>query len=535
MNLYESGRGSVRLRAVYSREQGDIVITELPFQVSGAKVLEQIAQQMQAKKLPMVADLRDESDHENPTRLVIVPRSNRIDGDALMAHLFATTDLEKSYRVNLNVIGIDGRPAVKSLRQILVEWLSFRTQTVRRRLQFRLDKVNARLHILEGLLIAFLNIDEVIRIIRTEDKPKPVLMEHFGLSDVQAEYVLDTKLRQLARLEEVKIRAEQDELAKERDWLEKTLGSPTRLKKLIQKELTEDADTYGDERRSPLVRRAEAQAFSEADLVASEPVTVVLSEKGWVRTAKGQDIDPTGLSYKAGDQFLVAAPGRSHQQAVFLDSSGRSYSLPAHSLPSARGQGEPLTGRLNPPPGAQFEAVLLADESQLVLIASDAGYGFVTRVEEMHSKNRAGKALLSLPSGARVMRPVLIQDIERQFVVVASNEGRMLVFPLKDLPQLAKGKGNKMISIPSARLQSREEFVTATGLMRESDSLVIHSGKRHLKLRFQDLEHYLGERGRRGHKLPRGLQRVDRIEIVAADGAASAPSNLGAQGTDERE
>lgn len=516
LSMYETGRGSVRMRAVYTREQGDIVITELPYQVSGAKVLEQIAQQMQAKKLPMVADLRDESDHENPTRLVIVPRSNRIDVEALMAHLFATTDLEKSYRVNLNVIGIDGRPAVKGLRQILTEWLSFRTETVRRRLQFRLNKVNDRLHILAGLLIAFLNIDEVIRIIRTEDKPKPVLMERFGLSDVQAEYVLDTKLRQLARLEEVKIRAEQEELEKERDWLEKTLGSEQRLKKLIQKELAEDAKTYGDDRRSPIVERAEAQAFTEADLVSSEPVTVVLSEKGWVRAAKGHDIDAEGLSYKAGDRFLVAAPGRSHQQAVFLDSTGRSYSLPAHSLPSARGQGEPLTGRLNPPPGAQFEVVLLAEEKQLVLIASDAGYGFVARVEDMHSKNRAGKALLSLPKGARVMAPVLIEDVENQFVVAASNEGRMLVFPLKDLPQLAKGKGNKMISIPSARVASREEYVSALALVGPSDQLLIHSGKRHLKLRFQDLEHYLGERGRRGHKLPRGLQRVDRIEVVEA-------------------
>src|SRR5690554_2532784 len=383
LKMYETGRGSVRMRAVYRIEDGDVVITALPHQVSGAKVLEQIAAQMQAKKLPMVADLRDESDHENPCRIVIIPRSNRVDVEDLMRHLFATTDLESSYRVNMNVIGLDGRPQVKDLRTLLGEWLTYRIGTVRRRLQFRLDKVEKRLHLLEGLLVAFLNLDEVIAIIRSEDQPRPVLMERFGLSDLQTDYILDTKLRQLARLEEMKIRGEQDELAKERDKLLALLGSETKLKKLVRKELLEDAETYGDARRSPIIERAEARALSETELLPSEPVTVVLSEMGWVRCAKGHDVDAAALSYKAGDKYKSAAPGRSNQYAVFLDSTGRSYSLVAHSLPSARGQGEPLTGRLSPPAGASFECVLLPDDDALYVLASDAGYGFVVKGEDL--------------------------------------------------------------------------------------------------------------------------------------------------------
>lgn len=514
--IYDTGRGSLRMRAVFTQDGGDIIITELPHQVSGAKVLEQIAGQMQAKKLPMVADLRDESDHENPTRLVIVPKSNRIDIDALMAHLFSSTDLEKTYRVNMNVIGIDGRPAVKGLVSILTEWLRYRTDTVRRRLEYRLDKVLKRLHLLEGLLTAFLNIDEVIHIIRTEDEPKAVLMQRFDLTDIQADYILDTKLRQLARLEEMKIRGEQDELEKERLYLEKILGSAQRLKTLVKKELIADAETFGDDRRSPIVERAEAKAFSEADLVSSEPVTVVLSDKGWVRSAKGHEIDPTGLSYKAGDSYALSAKGRSNEGVVFLDSTGRAYTLPAHSLPSARGQGEPLTGRINPPSGATFKGVVMGDPSNKLLMMSDGGYGFVTRVADLQSKNKAGKAAISLPKGAEVMMPVPLSDAENQYLAAVSNEGRMLVFPVRDLPELSKGKGNKIISIPSARVQSREELMTFVSVFKEDDRLVIHSGKRHLKLRFSDLEHYLGERGRRGHKLPRGLQKVDRIEVLSS-------------------
>lgn len=516
LQMYKTGRGSLRMRARWIKENGEIIVNELPHQVSGARVLEQIAHQMQAKKLPMVADLRDESDHENPTRLVIVPRSSRVDFEGLMAHLFASTDLEKSYRVNLNMIGIDGRPQVKDLRTMLAEWLSYRTTTVRRRLQFRLDKVLARLHILEGLLIAYLNIDEVIEIIRYEDKPKAELIRRFGLSEDQAEAILELKLRHLAKLEEMKIRGEQDELAIERDYLQGTLGSESKLRKLIKTELLADAETFGDDRRSPLVERGEARAFSEIDLVSNDPVTVVLSEKAWVRAAKGHDIDPVGLSYKSGDRYALQAKGRNNQQAIFLDSTGRAYSLMAHSLPSARGQGEPLSGRINPPPGATFSGVLMGEPAQKVLLVTDGGYGFVSTLESMISKNRNGKAVVSVPKGARIMPPMPVSAGEDQYLVAITNEGRMLVFPLAELPELAKGKGNKIISIPSARVQSREEFVVAFAVFRPVDQLVIQAGKRKMSLQFSDLEHYLGERGRRGHKLPRGLQRVDSLEVVAA-------------------
>ena len=513
LKIYESGRGSVRMRAVYRVEDGDIIVTALPHQVSGAKVLEQIAAQMQAKKLPMVADLRDESDHENPTRIVIIPRSNRVDAFDLMNHLFATTDLESSYRVNTNVIGLDGKPQVKDLRTLLSEWLVYRVGTVRRRLQFRLDKVEKRLHLLEGLLIAFLNLDEVIRIIRTEDSPKPVLMETFGLTDVQADYILDTRLRQLARLEEMKIRGEQDELAKEREKLLALLGSEAKLKKLVRKEILEDAEKYGDDRRSPIVARAEAKALSETELMPTEPVTVVLSEKGWVRCAKGHDIDATGLSYKAGDGFKAAAPGRSNQYAVFIDSTGRSYSLAAHSLPSARGQGEPLTGRLTPPPGATFECVMLPEDSALYVIASDAGYGFVVKGEDLQAKNKAGKALLSLPNGAKVVAPKPVTNLEDDWLAAVTTEGRLLLFKVTDLPQLGKGKGNKIIGIPGERVASREEYLTDLAVLPSGSSLVLQAGKRTLTLKADDLEHYKGERGRRGNKLPRGFQRVDQLLV----------------------
>lgn len=515
LKIYETGRGSVRMRAVYRVEDGDIVVTSLPHQVSGSKVLEQIAAQMQAKKLPMVADLRDESDHENPCRIVIIPRSNRVDADELMQHLFATTELESSYRVNTNVIGLDGRPQVKNLRVLLSEWLAYRIGTVRRRLQFRLDKVERRLHLLEGLLVAFLNLDEVIHIIRTEDQPKPVLMARFELSELQADYILDTRLRQLARLEEMKIRGEQDELAKEREKLLALLGSEAKLKKLVRKELIADAETYGDDRRSPIVARAEARALSENELLPSEPVTVVISEKGWARCAKGHDIDATGLSYKAGDGFRAAAPGRSNQYAVFIDSSGRSYSLAAHSLPSARGQGEPLTGRLTPPPGASFECVLLPDDEALYVIASDAGYGFVVKGEDLQAKNKAGKALLSLPAGARVVAPRPLKNRDQDMLAAVTTEGRLLVFPIRDLPQLGKGKGNKIIGIPGDRVASREEYLTDLAVLPQGATLILQAGKRTLSLRADDLEHYKGERGRRGNKLPRGFQRVDALLVEA--------------------
>ncbi|MDU9413608.1 DNA topoisomerase IV subunit A [Pseudomonas sp. zfem005] len=515
LKIYETGRGSVRMRAVYQIEDGDIVVTALPHQVSGAKVLEQIAAMMQAKpsKAPQIADLRDESDHENPCRIVIIPTSSRVDHEALMQHLFASTDLESTYRVNINIIGLDGKPQVKDLRTLLTEWLTFRVGTVRRRLQFRLDKVEHRLHLLEGRLIAFLNLDEVIRIIRTEDQPKPVLMERFGLTEVQAEYILETRLRQLARLEEMQIRGEQEELAKERDKLLALLGSETKLKKLVRKEILEDAEKYGDDRRSPIVARAEAKALTEHDLLPNEKVTVVLSEKGWVRSAKGHEIDATSLSYKAGDEFKAAAPGRSNQYAVFIDSTGRSYSLAAHTLPSARGQGEPLTGRLTPPPGATFECVLLPEDDALYVIASDAGYGFVVKGEDLQAKNKAGKALVSLPAGARVVAPRPLTSLEEDWLAAVTTEGRLLLFKVADLPQLAKGKGNKIIGIPGDRVASREEYLTDLAVLPAGATLVLQAGKRTLSLKADDLEHYKGERGRRGNKLPRGFQRVDALQV----------------------
>lgn len=520
--LYETGRGSIKMRAVFHEESGDIIVTALPHQASGAKILEQIAAQMQAKKLPMVSDLRDESDHENPTRLVITPRSNRVDTAQLMQHLFATTDLEKNYRVNLNMIGLDGRPKVKDLRTILSEWLQYRKETVTRRLQYRLDKVLARLHILEGLLIAFLNIDEVIEIIRTYDKPKPELMQRLSLSDKQAEAILELKLRHLAKLEEIKIRGEQDELAAERDKLQTLLGSDRRLKTLIKKEILADAENYGDDRRSPIVERSEAKALSEKELVPAESVTVVLSEKGWARCAKGHDIDAEGLSYKAGDGFLSSAEGKSNQPAVFMDTSGRTFACDAHGLPSARSQGEPLTGRFAIVGGESFEHVIMAADDDKFLLGSDAGYGFVGTFKDMISKNKAGKAYLSLPSGAKVMKPQPVTNLEKDWCLTISNEGRMLLFPLKDLPSLGKGKGNKLMSIPSAKAQSREEYVKVLSIVPDGASLKISAGKRNMTLTFDDLTHYQGERGRRGNKLPRGLQRVDSIEIENSTGTSDS-------------
>lgn len=512
LNAYETGRGSVKMRAVWSKEDGDIIVTALPFQASGSKILEQIATQMRNKKLPMVEDLRDESDHENPTRLVITPRSNRVDTVALMDHLFATTDLERSYRINMNIIGIDGRPAVMNLRRILKDWLSFRTDVTRRRLDYRLQKVDKRLHLLDGLLIAFLNIDEVIHIIRTEDEPKPALIARFNLSDTQAEYILDTKLRQLARLEEVKIRAEQDELAQEKAELERLLGSDARLKTLVKKELIATAEEYGDERRSPLAERGEAQAFSEKDLMTAEPITAVLSDKGWIRAAKGHEIDPISLNYKSGDKFLSAAKGKSNQNVFLQDTTGRFYALPGHTLPSARGQGEPATGRLKMPPGALFTDVVMGADEQKILLGTDAGYGFIATIGDLFTKNKAGKAVVSIPKGARIVAPKMLGE-QNSLIAAVSNEGRMLVFPVTELPQLARGKGNKIINIPSSRLQSREEYVVDYGIIPSGGSLVVHSGKRYLVMKDKDLGHYRGERGRRGHKLPRGFQKVDRLDI----------------------
>ena len=511
--LYESGNGTFKARAVYEVEDGEVVITQLPYLVSGAKVVEQIAGQINNKKLPMVTDVRDESDHECPTRIVITPRSNRVEIEPLMAHLFATTDLERGYRVNLNVIGLDGRPRVMDLKSMLSEWLTFRTDTVKRRLNWRLEKVLARLHILDGLLIAYLNLDEVIRIIRTEEEPKPALMARFGLSELQAEAILETKLRHLAKLEEMKIRGEQDELARERDQLQKILGSEALLKKLIKEELQAVADEYGDKRRTKIIERAAAQAIDENELVASEPVTVVLSARGWVRAAKGHEVDAQALGYKTGDEFKAAVKGRSTQQAVFLDSTGRTYSVLAHTLPAARGHGEPLSGRIDPPDGATFAGVLMGDPADKWVLATDAGYGFVIKTEDMYSRNRAGKLVLNVPEGANVLPPVAVPADSHALLCAVNNDGKLLVFPVKDLPELAKGKGNKIFGVDTKRFDTREEFMVSVVVISPEQSLLIWSGDRKMTLKFAELKEYRGERAQRGGVLPRGWRKVERLDI----------------------
>ena len=512
--IYEQGRGSIKMRATWKKEDGEIIISALPHQSSPSKVIAQIAEQMTAKKLPMLEDIRDEADHENPIRIVLVPRSNRVDTDALMAHLFATTDLEKSYRVNMNMIGLDHKPAVKGLLEILNEWLSFRRTTVTRRLQYRLDKVLSRLHILEGLMIAFLNIDEVIEIIRHEDDPKAELMARFNLSDEQADAILNLRLRHLAKLEENQLKAEQDELEKERLNLEAILGSERRLNTLIKKEIQEDAKKYASPRMSQLVEREEAKMISESDMTPAEPITVILSEMGWVRCAKGHDIDPKSLSYKAGDNYRVHACGKSNQAVVFIDSTGRSYALDPLSLPSARSQGEPLTGKLNLPAGATIEYVIMASEQQELLMASDAGYGFICKFEDLIARNKAGKALISLPENAKVMEPKTLANATA-LVVAMTSAGRMLIFPAKDLPALSKGKGNKIVTIPAVNAKERSELLVKLLLISDQASLEFHSGKRKIVLKPEDLQKFRAERGRKGSTLPRGLHH--NVEIVVIE------------------
>ena len=511
--MYASGNGSVRCRGIYLKEDGNAIVTALPHQVSPSKIIEQIATQMRAKKLPMLEDIRDESDHENPIRIVLIPRSNRIDLDEMMQHLFATTDLEKSFRINLNMVGLDDKPQVKNLKQILSEWLRFRQDTVTKRLQFRLARVERRLHLLEGLRIAYLNLDEVIRIVRTEEEPKPALIARFRLSEEQADYILETRLRQLARLEEMKIDAERDELEEERARINVVLKSPAKLKTLIKDELRDDAKKYGDDRRSPLVERAAAQALDETALVASEPVTVVLSAKGWIRAAKGHDVDAPALGYRDGDSFLAAARGRTTQQAAFIDSTGRSYSAPAHTLPSARGNGEPLTGRFALPAGARFDAVAIADAATKLVLASDFGYGFVTRFEALLANKKGGKQILSVEDNARVLAPALVADSARDRIVVVTNAGHLLMFSVAELPELEKGgKGNKLIEIPKAKLAEGERIAGIAVVAEGKGEVTLYAGQRKLILKWNDLVEYGGNRAARGSLLPRGLQRVERIE-----------------------
>lgn len=512
--MYATGNGSVKMRAVYRQEKHNIVIEALPYQVSGAKVVEQIAQQMQQKKLPMVEDLRDESDHEHPTRLVIIPRSNRVDVEGLMSHLFATTDLERSYRVNFNMIGLDGKPRVKNLLVILQEWLVFRLSTVKRRLQYRLDKVLDRLHVLEGLLVAYLNIDEVIAIIREADLPKQALMARFSLSERQADAILEMKLRHLAKLEEFKLRAELDELNAERDYLQKILASDARLRTLVKSEIISDRDAYGDARRSPIIEREVSAALKEEDILPNEPITVVLSQKGWVRAAKGFDVDGRTLSYKTSDEFKAQTNARSNQQVVFFDTEGKVYNLPGHVLPSARGQGEPLTGKLNPADGMSFATLVSGEPDDWVLLTNDAGYGFLTQLNELYVKNRNGKACIKLPTNSQLLPPRIISSKDTQLIACVTNIGRLLLFSALEVPVLARGKGNKLINIPTAKAASREEVVIDVQVISSDEALTVHAGKRHFTLKAADLQHYQGARALRGNRLPRGLQNVTQLQVA---------------------
>ena len=510
------------MRATYEYENGDIIITSLPYQVSPAKVIEQVALQMREKKLSMVSDIRDLSDQEEPTRLMIMPRSSRVDKEALISHLFATTELEKSHKINMTVIGLNRKPQTLGLLEIITQWLQFREQTVIRRLEFRLNKIKERLHILDGLLIAYLNLDEVIRIIRENDEPKPILMQTFRLTDLQAEAILQIRLRQLAKLEEIKIKNERQELVKEKNWIEKTLASKQRLKTLMKNELREDAQKYGDERRTLIVEREEARAIKAVELTAAEPVTVVLSTGGWVRAAKGHEVDPTGLNYKAGDEFLSAARGKTTHPAIFFDTKGRSYSLPAHTLASARGHGEPLTGKLTPSNGARFLSVIMGSSDQKVLLASDAGYGFVTNIANMVTKNTKGKAMLTVPKDCEPLPPAYVNNYETDYLAAITTEGRMLVIPVKVLPELPKGKGNKIIHIPPARFKKREEYVKLLEIIPESATIKIHAGKQSVRFTPANISSFVGERGRRGKKLPRGYRKADRIEIIDMEGDSNS-------------
>jgi len=513
--IYKTGRGAIKMRATYEVEDGEIVIIALPHQTSSSKILEQIASQMESKKLPMIVDLRDESDEQNPTRLILVPKSNRVDKDAVMNHLFATTDLQKNYRVNMNLIGLNGKPQTRDIKLVLKEWLSFRTKTVTRRLQYRLDWVLDRLHILEGLLVVFLNIDEVIKIIRNEDEPKKVLQKKFKLSVIQVDAILEIRLRQLAKLEEIKIKEEQGNLDSERKELEKLLGSKARLKTLIKKELKADAEIYGDDRNSQIVFREEAEAFDESELISSDPVTVILSERGWIRAAKGHDIEAQSLNYREGDRFFASAKGRNNENAVFLDSKGKAYTLPCHSLPSARGQGEPLSGRINAESGETFAGVVSGKLDSKVVLASSAGYGFTANLGDLQTKNKSGKAAIRVKENVKVLDPRSIQNVDEDLLAAITNQGRMLVFPLSELPQLTKGKGNKIIGIPKANFDSGEEFLKEIAVLGEGRELKLISGKRHFSIKAKDIENFIGNRGRRGNFLPKGFRNVDGIEVIA--------------------
>ena len=513
LEIYKTGRGSVKMRSTFEVVEGEIVVTALPHQTPSTKVLEQIASQMEAKKLPMIVDLRDEGDEENPTRLVLVPKSNRVDKEAVMNHLFATTDLEKNFRVNMNMIGLNGKPQVLDLKSILKQWLKYRTNTVTRRLQHRLDWVMDRLYILEGLMVVYLNIEEVIKIIRTEDDPKKVLQKKFKLSSIQVDSILEIRLRQLAKLEEDKIKTEQKDLESEKKELEKILNSKSRLKTLVKKELTEDVEKFGDSRKSPLVQREEASAFDETELISSDPVTVILSQRGWVKVAKGHDVDPVNMNYKEGDSFLSSAKGRNNINAVFLGSKGKAFTLPCHNLPSARGQGEPLSGRLNVESGETFSGVISGKEETKAVLVSDAGYGFISKISDLQTKNKSGKNALKVAENGKALPPQIILN-DDDLIAAITNEGRMLVFPVTELPELSKGKGNKLINIPKKRYQAGEESLKAVAVLGKGRELKLNSGKRHFTIKEKDINNFSGNRGLRGNLLPKGFRSVDSVEVI---------------------
>jgi len=509
-HIYQTGNGSVRARALFNREANQIVITALPHQVSPSKVIDQIAAQMRAKKLPWLDDVRDESDHANPVRVVLLLRSNRVDVQSLMGHLFATTDLEKSYRVNLNVIGIDGRPQVKNLKILLTEWLHFRTNTLTRRLHYRLQQLNRRLHLLEGMLIAFDHLDQVIAIIRNEEKPRPLLIERFQLSPTQADAILETRLRQLAHLEETQLQREQEKLSAEQQKITKLLDNPKQINRVIRNELITDAKKFGDARRCFIVERPAAQALDESALQSSEPLTIILSEKGWVRAAKGHELDTSSLSWREGDRLLSAVHSRSTWPVAFIDNQGRSYSALANTLPSARGNGEPLTGRFTLSPGSRFVAMSSAEKTTKIVLASSYGYGFITTFGNLISRHKAGKALLKLSSGAQILPPIVLETIQNTRLVTVNNNGMLLAINATSLAEMERGKGQAIMRLSQNELFT-EYLLTLTAITAQQ-TLVIYSGQRSMRLSFSDLERYL-DPTHYGRLLPRGWQKVERLEV----------------------
>ena len=510
--MYSSGRGGFKIQAQWRQEKNQIIINALPYQASGSKILEQIADQMVNKKLPMVVDLADEGDHEDPVRLVITLKSNRVNAEDVINHLYASTDLQKTYRMNMNLISLKGGPKVFSLVELLKEWVTFRKDTVKRKLEHRLDQVNDRLHILEGLLTIFVDLDKVIKIIRQSDEPKKELIKAFKLSEIQANAILEIRLRQLAKLEQLKIENERNELVSEQDEIEKILKSKSRLKTLIKNELIEIRELFGEERKSHIIDSTNAKVFSEEDTIVTEPITVVLSKAGWIRSAKGHEIDPNTLSYRGGDSLQDFARGRSNQLAVFLDSNGKAYSVPSHSLPSARGMGEPITGRLNADSGVQFISSVIGTEGSKFLIMNNAGYGYISEYQNMISNKKSGRAFMKLPDNAKMLKAIPLKD-NHTHIAAVSNIGKLLIFNIEELPILGKGKGNKIINIPKDKLAAGEEFMAHAQLLADDSSLKIEVGKRSVTLKPKDWTEYVLSRAKRGKKVGK-LINIERLTEV---------------------